>query len=105
MHHLLLAPLALIAGISIPSEHTAVTVEVTTVADSGKGSFREALLDPDASTIAFAVPGEGPHVIELLSELPVVTRPLVIDAQGRGVVLSGGQAGAGARGAWSSRAR
>ncbi len=55
---------------------------VTTAADAGPGSFRQALLDAGANgggTVAFAIPGAGPHTIALTSPLAFVTVPVVID--------------------------
>src|SRR5438309_219009 len=57
---------------------------VTTTADSGPGSLRQAILDANATpgpdTISFAIPGAGTHTISLLSPLPFVSDPAVIDA-------------------------
>ncbi len=62
------------------------TFTVTSVADAGAGSLRQAILDANAlagtDTIAFAIPaipGAGPHVIELFSALPVISTTMVID--------------------------
>lgn len=56
---------------------------VTTTADAGPGSLRQAILDANAAagadTIAFNIPGGGVQTIRPLSELPWVTGPLVID--------------------------
>ena len=56
---------------------------VTTTADGGAGSLRQAILDanaaPGADTIAFAIPGPGVHTIQPQSALPKVTGPVVID--------------------------
>jgi len=56
---------------------------VTNTDDAGPGSLRQALLDgndaPDENLILFNLPGAGPHVIHLLSALPVVTSPTIID--------------------------
>ena len=59
------------------------TLTVTTTADSGAGSLRQAILDSNASagtldTIAFAI-GSGVQTITPLSQLPTVTDPVVID--------------------------
>ena len=62
---------------------SAATFTVVNTNDAGLGSFRQAILDvnndlsPD--TIVFDVPGAGPRVIRLLSALPVVAQPVVID--------------------------
>ncbi len=82
---------------------------VTTTADSGPGSLRQAILDsnaaPGPNTIAFAIAAGGAPVITPASALPAITQPVAIDATtqpGYGgtplVVLSGGRAGAGADG-------
>jgi parallel beta-helix repeat protein len=62
----------------------AATLTVTTNADSGAGSLRQAMLDSNASagtldTIAFAIPGGGVHTITPASALPTITDPVVID--------------------------
>jgi IPT/TIG domain/S-layer homology domain len=59
------------------------TFTVTTTADSGAGSLRQAILDANANagadTIAFNIPGAGVHTITLSSFLPSITDPLTID--------------------------
>jgi hypothetical protein len=61
----------------------AATFTVTNTNDSGPGSLRQAILDANAlagaDTIAFAIPGAGPHSIQVLSTLPGVTGPVTID--------------------------
>ena len=78
LHALLLVPL-----LFAPACVLAATFTVTTVADAGPGSLRQALLDTNAAagadTIAFNIPGSGPHAIHVLSSLPAATGPLVID--------------------------
>lgn len=60
------------------------TFTVTTVADAGPGSLRQALLDADASvagaphTIRFNIPGDGPHLITPQTALPVPALEAVI---------------------------
>ena len=61
----------------------AATLTVTTTADSGAGSLRQAILDSNASvgtldTIVFAI-GSGVQTITPLSALPIVTDPVVVD--------------------------
>jgi uncharacterized repeat protein (TIGR01451 family) len=61
------------------------TFIVTTAADDGPGSLRQALIDANNflaagnNLIHFNIPGAGPHRINLLSFLPVPTEPLSID--------------------------
>jgi hypothetical protein len=59
------------------------TFTVVNTADAGPGSLRQAILEanatPGADQIAFAIPGEGPHVIAPTSPLPVITDAVMID--------------------------
>ncbi len=63
---------------------------VTNAEDSGPGSFREAVkcanAIPGMDTITFNIPGAGPHKIPVLSALPTVLDPVIIDGftQGEG---------------------
>lgn len=74
-------PLALAGGMAAA---TAATFTVTTTADSGPGSLRQALTDannqfgPDG--IVFAIAGAGPHVIAPLTPLPQINETLTLDA-------------------------
>ena len=58
---------------------------VTTTADSGAGSLREAirlanaLISDGADTISFAIPGTGPHTIAPTTVLPTIIDPVTID--------------------------
>jgi uncharacterized protein affecting Mg2+/Co2+ transport len=56
---------------------------VNNLNDSGPGSLRQAMLDanasPEPNLVAFNLPGSGPYVIHLLSQLPEITSPLVLD--------------------------
>ncbi len=57
---------------------------VTTTADSGPGSLRQAIMDSDLAVggtnrIEFDIPGTGVHTIVAASPLPAITTPLVID--------------------------
>jgi len=56
---------------------------VTTTADSGPGSLRQAILGANAATgvntITFSIPGSGVHVIQPLSPLPTITGTVIID--------------------------
>ncbi len=62
---------------------TPSTFTVMTTADSGLGSFRQAILDSNANsgtdTIAFDIGGGGIQTIQPTSALPEVTGPVVID--------------------------
>ncbi|HEU0010185.1 MAG TPA: HYR domain-containing protein [Verrucomicrobiae bacterium] len=61
----------------------AADIVVTTTADPGPGSLRQAILDANASgtpsTIVFRIPGAGPHVIRLGTILPALRRAITID--------------------------
>ena len=57
---------------------------VTTTADTGAGSLRQAILDANAhfsagDTIAFAIPGDGPHTIAPVTALPPITDPVTVN--------------------------
>ena len=57
---------------------------VNTTADSGPGSFRQAILDSNiatggTNTIDFDIPGSGVQTIAPTSALPAITNPVVID--------------------------
>lgn len=129
---LLAAALLLAAG---PALGATITVGSTadTAADDGACTLREAIAaantdtasgasagecaagDPGLDTVAFAIPGAGPHTLVVPAALPVVTSPLTIDGYtqpgatanslpiGGGsnavlrVVLSGGGAAVGLR--------
>ncbi len=62
---------------------TAATFTVTTTADSGAGSLREAIelanANPGVDTIDFAIAGTGVQTITPTSALPVITEALVLD--------------------------
>ena len=59
---------------------------VTNVNDHGPGSLRQSITDTNANTapgtdkIVFNIPGPGVKVINLLTPLPEITDPLIIDA-------------------------
>ncbi|MBM3881141.1 MAG: DUF11 domain-containing protein [Verrucomicrobia bacterium] len=63
----------------------AVTLTVVSRDDAGPGSLREAILaanlnaSQNPNAIRFDIPGEGPHLIEVLSPLPTPTEPVIID--------------------------
>ncbi|HWB10985.1 MAG TPA: Calx-beta domain-containing protein [Pirellulales bacterium] len=56
---------------------------VTTTADSGLGSLRQAILNANANPgndeITFDLPGSVPQIIQPLSPLPAITDPVTID--------------------------
>src|SRR6267378_6088620 len=59
------------------------TFTVTSVADSGPGTLRQAILDANANagadTIVFNIPGSGVHTISPATALPTITDAVVID--------------------------
>ena len=61
----------------------AATFTVLNANDSGSGSLRQAILDANSNsgpdTINFQISGVGPFTINLLSALPSITDPVVID--------------------------
>src|SRR5262245_14272617 len=70
--------LAAFAGASRANTYT-----VTSIADSGAGTLRQAILDananPGADTIAFNITGSGVHTITPTSTLPDITGAVTID--------------------------
>ncbi len=76
------APIA-IAALLASAAAGAATYTVTTTADSGAGSLRQAIIDananPGADTIAFNIVGSGVQTIALADELPEITSPVTID--------------------------
>src|SRR5262249_2174397 len=78
---------------------------VTTTADSGMGSLRQAILNANANmgadSIVFHIPASGVQTIAPLSALPMVTDAVTIDGTTQTfplVVLDGINAGAGVNG-------
>ncbi len=70
--------------VALPSDNAQAAIyTVTTTADSGAGSLRQAILDAnitiDADQIHFAIPGAGVKTINLLTQLPPITKSLTID--------------------------
>src|SRR5438552_4740005 len=81
---LAVAGAAFVVGGSFVPVGSAATFSVTTTADSGAGSLRQAILDANANagsdTIRFAIPGAGAHTIAVTSgPLPVISDPVVVD--------------------------
>ena len=64
------------------SAHAATTFSVTTTADSGAGSLRQAITDANANAgpdmISFSI-GSPTKTIVLTSDLPTITDPVIID--------------------------
>jgi hypothetical protein len=73
--------LTLLLVVSPPA--VAATYTVTNTNDAGIGSLRQAMLDANANpgldTIAFNIPGTGPHSIVVASLLPGISSPVLID--------------------------
>jgi len=68
---------------SVATIGAANTYTVTSTADSGAGTLRQAILDananPGADTIAFNITGSGVHTIALTAALPYITDAVTID--------------------------
>ena len=67
---------------NLSSEEELITCLVTTTADSGAGSLRECINFANSNpgtTIAFNIPGSGPHVIAPTFPLPPITNALTMD--------------------------
>ena len=73
----------LAAAFAAGASARAATFTVTSSADAGPGSLRQAILDANASpgpdTIAFNIPGSGVHTLIPESVLPAITDPVVLD--------------------------
>ena len=108
MPRLLLAFGVLALAVALPAAATGDTYTVTTTADEGPGSLRQAITDANArdgaDTIEFRIPSDGAAVaIRLQSALPLVSDgDLEIDATTQEgfvdaprVVLDGADAGGG----------
>ena len=71
------------ATVTIVEQFGSLTFPVTTTADSGAGSLRQAILDANASPgsdlISFAIPGAGVQTITPATELPTITESVTID--------------------------
>ena len=78
--------LLLLAALLAPAAAAQTTFTVTTVADTGPGSLRQAILDANNTpngdgldVVAFDIPGDGPHTIRPLSPLPPIYGDVVVD--------------------------
>src|SRR5262245_31683824 len=71
------------AGRAPPGRAAAGVFTVTTTADSGPGSLRQAILDANAlpgyDNIDFMIPGGGVKTIAVSSPLPQITEYVFID--------------------------
>ncbi len=77
------------AALLLTLNATAATFTVTTVADSGPGSLRQAILDanvnPGPDTIVFALGDVGtPQTIQPTTALPTIADPVTIDGWSQG---------------------
>ncbi len=83
LRRILLLGAALLAALAAASYASAATFTVTTTADTGAGSLRQAILDSNGAigpdTIDFNIAGSGPHVIQPVTALPQVTDHVTID--------------------------
>jgi parallel beta-helix repeat protein len=72
--------IVLLAGIVVQTH--AIVYTVTNTSDAGAGSFRQAIINANGNAgldnINFGIPA-GPYVITLLSALPTITDPVVIN--------------------------
>ena len=91
VHHLPITVIfLLLASLLTPAAPAhAATYTVTTTANSGAGSLRQAILDananPGADTITFAIGAAGSQqTIQPTSALPTITDPVTIDGWSQG---------------------
>lgn len=100
---------ACVTGCLIPATLSAAVFTVTTTADSGPGSLRQAILDAEATpgpdTVRFQLAGAGPFTLGLQSPLPAIREPLILDGSSQPgysgtplIELNGSAAGANAHG-------
>ena len=72
-----------LAALLLPALGFANTYTVTTTADSGAGSLRQAIMDananPGADTIAFNITGSGVQTIAPATTLPAITDAVTIN--------------------------
>jgi hypothetical protein len=77
------AGLVLLGAAAVRDARGVVILTVTNTDDGGAGSFRQAILDANASAgsdlIQFAIPGSGVHTIFVLNALPAITESVLID--------------------------
>ncbi|MDX2077306.1 MAG: right-handed parallel beta-helix repeat-containing protein [bacterium] len=70
--------------VTLPAQAGGTEILVTTTADSGEGSLREAILTANRqtnTTIRFAIDTQRPYVIQLESALPEITASVIIDGE------------------------
>jgi hypothetical protein len=83
MHRIPPALLPCLLGLCVAFPCDAATFTVTSAADDGAGSFRQAILAANAApgmdTIAFGIGGSGVHEISVLSSLPSLNDAVLID--------------------------
>ncbi|MBX3068796.1 MAG: right-handed parallel beta-helix repeat-containing protein [Cryobacterium sp.] len=70
------------AVLLVASPASATNSTVTTTADSGAGSLRQAILDANADPSADTINITATGTLTLLSDLPVITEPLTINGPG-----------------------
>jgi hypothetical protein len=72
-----------VVSLCVASAVSALTYTVTSTADSGAGTLRQAILDananPGADTIAFGILGSGVQTITLATPLPPITEAVTVD--------------------------
>ena len=80
--------LAISASEQMSWSGTLATYTVTSTADAGAGTLREAITNANANggadTIDFAIAGAGAHTINVASALPTITGPLLLDGWSQG---------------------
>jgi hypothetical protein len=79
-----LAAASILVGLALAGASARAAIfTVTTTADSGPGSLRQAILDANASPgsdgISFAIPGSGVHTIAVIDPLPAIAESVLID--------------------------
>src|SRR5919198_3759933 len=84
----LLVTLALL-GLLTPAPARAASFTVTTLADSGSGSLRQAIEDANGTTGADTITFDLSGTIVLASTLPPIAGELTIDGTGQSITISG----------------